>query len=101
MTSQNPTPAEMLAKMDAEEQAAREKADTIAIENEEKRKALLAALRADDLKLVFDLCKRHNFTQTDLRTALKKKGAARKSTPRKSTARKTTARKSTPRKKAA
>jgi (p)ppGpp synthase/HD superfamily hydrolase len=72
----------------------------LAEENAKKKEELLAKLCAADLEDVLAKVKMHGFTATDLRTALKKKGA-RKTTPRKSTARKTTARKSTPRKKAA
>jgi hypothetical protein len=74
--------------------------DKLEADNEKKRKELLASLKEADLADVLEKIKLHGFTATDLRTALKKKGA-RKATPRKSTARKTTARKSTPRKKAA
>ena len=90
----------MLAKMEAEERAAQEKLDAIKAENAAKAAEIKAKLREDDLKDVKAKCELHGFTATDLRTALKKKGA-RKATPRKSTARKTAARKSTPRKKAA
>lgn len=83
---------QLLAKMEAEEQAAREKAEKLAEENAKKRKELLDKLRADDLADVIAKCKLHGFTATDLRGALKTKGA-KKSTPRKSTARKTTGRK--------
>jgi hypothetical protein len=79
-----------LARMEAEETAAKEKAETLATENAKKREELLAQLRAADLADVIAKCKMHGFSATDLRGALKVKGA-RKATPRKSTPRKTTA----------
>ena len=93
-------PRAALAKMEAEEKAVREAAEKLTEENDKKRKELLASLKEADLADVLEKIKLHGFTATDLRTALKKKGA-RKATPRKSTARKTAARKSTPRKKTA
>lgn len=86
-------PRELLAKMEAEEKAAREKADKLAEENAKKKEELLKKLRDDDLADVIAKCKLHGFTATDLRGALKTKG--KKTTPRKSTARKSTRRKST------
>ncbi len=100
MATEKIDPRAALAKMEAEETAAREAAEKLATENEKKRKELLDSLREADLADVLEKVKLHGFTATDLRGALKTKGA-KKSTPRKSTARKTTARKSTPRKKAA
>jgi hypothetical protein len=94
MATENQDPRELLAKMDAEEQAAREKAEKLAAENAKKKEELLGKLRAADLADVIAKCKLHGFTATDLRGALKTKGA-KKSTPRKSTARKSTRRKST------
>lgn len=82
---------QLLAKMEAEEQAAREKAEKLAAENAKKKEEILAKLRAADLADVIAKCKLHGFTATDLRGALKTKGA-KKSTPRKSTARKSTGR---------
>jgi len=79
-----------LARMEAEETAAKEKAETLATENAKKREELLAQLRAADLADVIAKCKMHGFSATDLRGALKVKGA-RKATPRKSAPRKTTA----------
>jgi len=83
-------PRATLARMEAEEKIAREKADTLASDNAKKREELLAQLRADDLADVIAKCKMHGFSATDLRGALKVKGA-RKATPRKSAPRKTTA----------
>ncbi len=100
MATEKLDPRAALAKMEAEETAAREAAEKMAADNEKKRKELLDSLREADLADVIEKCKLHGFTATDLRTALKKKGA-KKATPRKSTARKTAARKSTPRKKTA
>jgi hypothetical protein len=99
-TTEKLDPRAALAKMEAEETAARAAADKLEADNEKKRKELLASLKEADLADVLEKIKLHGFTATDLRTALKKKGV-RKATPRKSTARKTTARKSTPRKKTA
>lgn len=82
-------PRAVLARMEAEEIAAREKAETLATENAKKRDAILAELRAADLADVIAKCKMHGFSATDLRGALKVKGA-KKSTPRKSTARRST-----------
>lgn len=82
---------QLLAKMAAEEQAALDKAKTLAEENAKKRKELLDKLREDDLKDVKAKCELHGFTATDLRGSLKTKG--KKTTPRKSTARKSTPRK--------
>lgn len=100
MTIEKTDPRAALAKMEAEEKAVREAADKLTEENDKKRKELLNSLREADLADVLEKVKLHGFTATDLRGALKTKGA-RKATPRKSTARKTAARKSTPRKKAA
>jgi len=52
----------------------------------------LAKLREDDLKDVLAKVKLHGFTVTDLRSSLKKKGAARKTTATKRATRKTTTR---------
>jgi hypothetical protein len=89
-----------LAKIEAEVTSARDKADALEKSSETRKKELLAKLREPDLETVRALCERHGFTATDLRGALKTKGA-KKSTPRKSTARKTTARKTSTRKKPA
>jgi Mg/Co/Ni transporter MgtE len=99
-TTEKIDPRAALAKMEAEEKAARDAADKLEADNEKKRKELLASLKEADLADVLEKIKLHGFTATDLRTALKKKGA-KKATPRKSAPRKTTARKSTPRKKTA
>jgi hypothetical protein len=100
MATEKLDPRAALAKMEAEETAARAAADKLAEENAAKRKELLESLREDDLKDVRKKCELHGFTATDLRGALKTKGA-KKATPRKSTARKTTARKTSTRKKPA
>jgi len=92
MATDTQDPRELLAKMAAEEQAAREKAEKIAEENAQKREELLAKLREADLADVIAKCKLHGFTQSDLRGALKTRGAGLKATPRKSTARKSTGR---------
>jgi hypothetical protein len=95
MTTQMQDTRALLAKMEAEETAARAKADTLASENAKKREELLAQLRAADLDDVIAKCKMHGFTATDLRSALKVKAGGRKAVPRKSATRKTTRRRST------
>jgi len=97
-TTEKIDPRAALAKMEAEEKAVREAADKLTEENDKKRKELLNSLREADLADVLEKVKLHGFTATDLRGALKTKGA-KKATPRKSTARKTTARKTSTRKK--
>lgn len=92
MATDTQDPRELLAKMEAEEKAAREKADKLAEENAKKKEELLKKLRDDDLADVIAKCKLHGFTATDLRGALKTKGGGRKTAARKSTARKTTGR---------
>jgi len=94
MTEQQ-DPREILAKMAAEEEAARKRADQLAEQNKAKREALLKQLREDDLAIVKEKCQLHGFTATDLRGALKTKGASTKSTPRKSTKSRSTRKKST------
>ena len=92
MTTENQDPRALLAKMQAEEEAAAAKVAELAQTNESKRKALLEQLREADLKDVREKCQLHGFTATDLRSALKSKGlrktAVRKSTPRKTTRKK-------------
>jgi len=99
-TTEKIDPRAALAKMEAEEKAARDAADKLEADNEKKRKELLESLRAADLADVISKCELHGFTLTDVKKGLRTKGV-KKSTPRKSTARKTAARKTTPRKKAA
>jgi hypothetical protein len=82
----------LLAKMEAEERTAREKADKIAEDNAKKKKELLEKLRDEDLADVRQKCKMHGFTATELRGFLVTRGGKNK-TPRKSTVRKTPARK--------
>ncbi len=93
-------PRALLAKMEAERKAALDEAEKAQKEYEEKSKELLAKLREADLADVLAKCELHGFTLTDVKKALRTKGA-KKATPRKSTVRKTAARKSTPRKKTA
>jgi hypothetical protein len=86
MSDQQPLdPRQQLAKMEAEIEAARKKAEELEKANTAKRDELLKQLRADDLADVIAKCKMHSFTPTDLRGALKTKGTSTKSTPRKST----------------
>lgn len=90
MTTETLDPRALLAKMEAEEQAAREKVTKLAEDNEKKKKELLAKLRDDDLADVKSKCLMHGFTHTDLRSVLKTKGGGKKTAPRKTVARKTT-----------
>ena len=92
MATDTQDPRELLAKMEAERNAAQEKARKAEEEFEAKSKALLEKLRDADLADVIAKCKLHGFTATDLRGALKTKGGGRKTAARKSTARKTTGR---------
>jgi multidrug efflux pump subunit AcrB len=94
MSDQQPLdPRQQLAKMEAEEAAAREKAQQLEEKNKEIRKALLEKVRDEDLKIVRDKCTLHGFTPTDLRNALKTKGVSAKSTTRKSTSKSRSTRK--------
>ena len=86
-------PRALLAKMEAEEAAAREKAEQLEEKNKEIRKALLEKVRDEDLKIVRDKCALHGFTPTDLRGVLKTKGVSAKSTTRKSTSKSRSTRK--------
>lgn len=86
-------PRDLLAKMEAEEAAAREKAQQLEEKNKEIRKALLEKVRDEDLKIVRDKCALHSFTATDLRGVLKTKGVSAKSTTRKSTSKSRSTRK--------
>jgi len=91
MATDTQDPRELLAKMEAELRAAQEKAKKAEQDFDEKSKELKAKLRAEDLADVKAKCELHGFTATDLRGALKTKGA-KKGTPRKSTPRKSTGR---------
>lgn len=95
MSDQSQDPREILAKMAAEEEAARKKAEQLAEQNRVKREEILKKLRDDDLKIVREKCQLHGFTATDLRGALKTKGSGAKSTTRKSTKSRSTRKKST------
>jgi hypothetical protein len=86
-------PNALLAKMEAEEEAARLKAEKLIEENKAKKEELLKRLREEDLAIVLEKCKRHQFTPTDLRGALKVKGVSAKSTSRKSTSKSRSTRK--------
>ena len=79
-------PRDLLAKMDAEQQAAEEKAKRLAEENAAKRKELLDQLRVADLEDVKDKIKLHGFTATDLKSVLKTRASAKKTTTRRRTA---------------
>ena len=93
MTSEQQDPRALLAKMEAEEAAAREKAEQLEEKNKEIRKALLEKVRDEDLKIVRDKCALHGFTPADLRGVLKTKGVSAKSTTRKSTSKSRSTRK--------
>lgn len=80
-------PRQQLAKMEAEIEAARKKAEEVEATNKAKRDELLKQLRDADLADVIAKCKMHGFTATDLRGALKTKGASATRTPRKSKSR--------------
>ena len=89
MATEKLDPRAELAKMEAEETAAKAAAEKIATENDAKRKALLEGLRAADLEDVRAKCKMHGFSASDLRGVLKTRGAKKATaTPRKSTGRK-------------
>jgi hypothetical protein len=92
MSTDNQDPRALLAKMQAEEDAAAAKVAELTQTNEAKRKALLEQLREADLKDVREKCELHGFTATDLRGVLKTKGT-RKTAPRKTAARKTSRKK--------
>ncbi len=77
---------DLIAKMDAELNAARDKAEKLEAEHAAKKEELLKQLREDDLKDVRAKCELHSFTATDLRGALKVKGGGRKPAARKSPA---------------
>ncbi len=80
----------LLAKMEAEENAAVAKVAQIKEDNDKKRKELLGKLRDADLEDVKAKCKLHGFTATELRGFLKTKGGGRKSAATKSVGRKGT-----------
>jgi hypothetical protein len=80
MTNQTQDPKAELARIDAEIKEAKEKAEQLEKKNEEKRKELLAKLRAEDLALVREKCELHGFTPTDLRGYLKVRAAKKKGT---------------------
>jgi len=77
---------DLIAKMDAELNAARDKAEKLEAEHAAKKEELLKQLRDADLADVIAKCKLHGFSATDLRGALKVKGGGRKPAARKSTA---------------
>ena len=89
MATEKLDPRAELAKMEAEETAAKAAAEKIATENDAKRKTLLEGLRAADLEDVRAKCKMHGFSASDLRGVLKTRGAKKATaTPRKSVGRK-------------
>ena len=77
---------DLIAKMEAELQAARDKAEKLEADHAEKKQELLKQLRDADLADVIAKCKLHGFSATDLRGALKVKGGGRKPAARKSPA---------------
>jgi hypothetical protein len=94
MATEKLDPHAALAKMAAEEAAANEAAAKLAEANAAKRVEILAGLRDAELADVREKCKLHGFSASDLRGALKVKGAKKATaTPRKSVGRKTAAKK--------
>lgn len=93
MATETLDPRELLAKLEAEEKAANDKAKKLAEDNAVKKKELLEKLREADLADVRAKCQLHGFTQTDLRGALKTKGGGRKTAARKNAPRKNAKRK--------
>lgn len=77
---------DLIAKMEAELQAARDKAEKLEADHAAKKQELLEQLRDADLADVISKCKLHGFSATDLRGALKVKGGGRKPAARKSAA---------------
>jgi hypothetical protein len=67
----------LLAKMEQEELAAKEKAERIVKENEKAKAELLSKLREEDLADVRAKCVLHGFTATDLKGAIKMRGRGR------------------------
>jgi len=97
MATEKLDPRAELAKMEAEEKAAKDAQDKLTAENEAKRKVILEKLREDDLADVKAKCKLHGFSQSDLRGVLKTRGAKKgTATPRKSAGRKPAAKKRAP-----
>ena len=70
-------PRAQLAKLEAEERAARESLARLAEENAKKKRGLLEALRAEDLADVRAKCVLHGFTATDLKGAIKMRSRGR------------------------
>lgn len=92
MATETQDPRALLAKMDEEVKAAKEKAEKLEKDNEAKRKEILSKLRKEDLEDVRNKCKMHGFTATELRGYLKTKGGGSKAAGTKSVAKKTTGR---------
>lgn len=67
-----------LEKLNKEEEQAQERLEKLAEETHKKREAIKEKLREEDLKDVIAKCKLHGFTATNLRGALKTKGAKKK-----------------------
>ncbi len=87
-------PRAALAKMDAEEKAAKAALETMQKANADQKAEVLKELREADLADVKEKCKLHGFSQSDLRGVLKTRGAKKATaTPRKSAAGKTAAKK--------
>ena len=73
--------SELRAELEAlkeKEDAARREFEALQFANAERIRELNAKLRDDDLATVKELCKLHGFTATELRGALKGKGAPKK-----------------------
>ena len=94
MATEKLDPRAALAKMDAEEKAAKAALETMQKANADQKAEVLKELREADLVDVKEKCKLHGFSASDLRGALKVKGAKKATaTPRKSTTRKPAAKK--------
>jgi hypothetical protein len=70
-------PRAQIAKMEAEERAARESLERLTEDNAKKKRELLENLRAEDLADVRAKCVLHGFTATDLKGAVKMRGRGR------------------------
>ena len=96
MTTEKLDPRAALAKMEAEETAAKAALEAMQKANADQKAEMLKEMREADLAAVKEKCKLHGFSASDLRGVLKVKGAKKATaTPRKSTTRKPAAKKRT------
>ena len=94
MATEKLVPLAALAKMEAEEAAAKAALEAMQKANADQKAEMLESIRDEDLAAVRTKCKLHGFSASDLRGALKVKGAKKATaTPRKSTTRKPAAKK--------